>query len=327
MIEVFGHKVMPGQKAYFTVDGPKYANQAVSQIPVIVLCGAGEGATLWLTGAVHGHEVTGSQGMWEMANELDPKDLSGNIIMTPVVNVAAFCERRMKSYFDDFSNMDAIFPGSPDGAFSSRLANILFEEIKAHADLLISFHCFTPMGEGLPYTIVKSVKSASPEVNAAAQKYQKAIGFAINCVVETADNDGSIDGCCIANGIPAFVTELGRGAQITREMIDVSKYAIRNILVAMSILPAAKPETFPRQIVITDREFMRIDQGGFMSMSVKAGDIVPAGGEIAQVHYFGKEVHSFKTSRRCIVLFTHICPAVNDGDFVAMVGYEWHDCK
>lgn len=55
--------------------------------------------------------------------------------------------------------------------------------------------------------------------------------------------------------------------------------------------------------------------------------VLSSGGEIAQVHYFGEEVHSFKTARRCLVLFTHICPAVNDGDFVAMVGYEWHDYK
>lgn len=145
--------------------------------------------------------------------------------------------------------------------------------------------------------------------------------------METAGNDGSIDGCCIANGIPAFVAELGRGAQITREMIDVAKYGIWNTLAAMNILPAKEPVSFPQQIVITDREFMRIDQGGFMTMIVKAGDIVPAGGKIAQVHYFGEEVHSFKTARRCLVLFTHICPAVNDGGFVAMVGYEWHDYK
>ena len=118
-MEIFGRSFLPGQKAYFSVDGPRYANQAISQIPVIVLRGGQDGPTLWVNGAVHGHEVSGSQGMWELANELDPQSLKGTIIMTPIANVSAFCERRMKSMVDDFADLDTQFPGSTTGLFAA----------------------------------------------------------------------------------------------------------------------------------------------------------------------------------------------------------------
>ncbi len=323
-MEIFGRSFLPGQKAYFSVDGPRYANQAISQIPVIVLRGGQDGPTLWVNGAVHGHEVSGSQGMWELANELDPQSLKGTIIMTPIANVSAFCERRMKSMVDDFADLDTQFPGSTTGLFASRLAKILYDEIKVHADLLISFHALTPGGEGQPYTIYKALQGADPAVNAAAEKFALAMGFPVNCKVQTAATGGSIDGCCIADGIPAFTAEVGRGAQITREMVDAAKQGLRNVLDEMGILPASQTPLAKEQIIVTQREFLRIDKAGFMVMSVQAGDTLPAGGEIAQVHYFGDSVHSFTTSRPCLVIFTTICPAVNEGDHVAMVAYEWH---
>ena len=82
MIEVFGHQVNPGEKAYFTVPVGQLSHQAVIEIPVIVVAGKKEGTVLWVNGTVHGDELNGSYAAWELSRELDPEKLSGTFIVT-----------------------------------------------------------------------------------------------------------------------------------------------------------------------------------------------------------------------------------------------------
>ena len=69
MIEVFGHQVNPGEKAYFTVPVGQLSHQAVIEIPVIVVVGKKEGTVLWVNGTVHGDELNGSYAAWELSRE------------------------------------------------------------------------------------------------------------------------------------------------------------------------------------------------------------------------------------------------------------------
>lgn len=114
MIEVFGHQVNPGEKAYFTVPVGQLSHQAVIEIPVIVVAGKKEGTVLWVNGTVHGDELNGFYAAWELSRELDPEKLSGTFIVTPICNPIAF-EARNKISAIDSMDMDTAFPGDPKG--------------------------------------------------------------------------------------------------------------------------------------------------------------------------------------------------------------------
>ena len=129
MIEVFGHKVNAGEKAYFTIPVGELAHKAMVMVPVIVAVGEQDGPTLWINGTVHGDELNGSYGAWELVRELDLKKLKGIIIVTPIANPLAF-ECRNKISAIDSMDMDTAFPGDPEGMFTQRIAYILYNEIK-----------------------------------------------------------------------------------------------------------------------------------------------------------------------------------------------------
>ena len=132
MIEVFGHQVNPGEKAYFTVPVGQLSHQAVIEIPVIVVAGKKEGTVLWVNGTVHGDELNGSYAAWELSRELDPEKLSGTFIVTPICNPIAF-EARNKISAIDSMDMDTAFPGDPKGMLTQRIAYVIYEEIRKHA--------------------------------------------------------------------------------------------------------------------------------------------------------------------------------------------------
>src|SRR5262245_17307726 len=58
-------------------------------IPIAVIRN-GDGPTALLTGANHGDEYEGPLALFELARTLDPKDLSGTVIIVPAMNYPAF---------------------------------------------------------------------------------------------------------------------------------------------------------------------------------------------------------------------------------------------
>lgn len=78
-----------------------------------------------------------SYAAWKLVRELNPADVKGNIVVTPIANVAAFVEQHKTSRIDDL-DMDTQFPGDAGGMASQMVAKLIYAEIRAHASLSIS---------------------------------------------------------------------------------------------------------------------------------------------------------------------------------------------
>lgn len=331
MLEVFGHKVNPGGKAYFTVPVGELAHKAMVMIPVIVVAGETEGPVLWINGTVHGDELNGSYGAWELTRELDTKSLKGALIVTPIANPLAF-ECRNKISAVDSMDMDTAFPGDPEGMFTQRIAYIIYNEIKAHANALISFHTMATPYKANPYSVRKLVPGVDPEVNKTAEGMQKAFGVTANCLVDLSGStnelpgvtSGALDITCLKDGIPAFMGEMGQGGKIERPYIDAAKRGITNVMryLGMAEGEIVRPE---RQVLITKRKFLRIGKGGFMTMRVASGDEIPAGTAMLDLHYYGDQIEEVKAAADYFMIGTRENPVVSTGDRIAFVGTKWQE--
>ena len=109
-------------------------------IPVLAVKGAsGEGKTLVATAGVHGDEYEGMEAIVRTFEALDPSNLSGTFVAVPVVTLPAFWQATRANPVDGL-NMARIFPGSPSGSMSERLAALMLEQVFRHADLYIDLH-------------------------------------------------------------------------------------------------------------------------------------------------------------------------------------------
>ena len=329
MIRVFNHEIKEGERAYFTVPAGELAHKAVVQLPVIVVAGKKEGPVLWINGTVHGDELNGSYAAWELSGEIDPEQLSGTLVVTPICNPIAF-ECRNKISAIDNMDMDTAFPGDPEGMMTQRIAHLIYREIKANAGAVISFHTMATPYRADPYSVRKIIPGVSDSVNQVSEGMQRAFGVVTNCVVDLRGDtnelpgvtNGALDITCMKDGIPAFMGEMGQGGKVETEYVEAAKKGILNVMRYLKMLdgPVEKPG---RQVLITKRRFLRSDKGGMIRMNVKSGDEVKAGESLLDLHYYGDEMESYPARSDCYVIGVRENPVVSTGDRVAFVGTEW----
>lgn len=332
MQKVFGRQFFPCEKSYFTLDGPALCNRAVMKLPVIVLCGATDGPTLWLNGAVHGDEINGSYASWQLIRDLDPQKVAGNIIATPIANLGALFDQNKISRLDEL-DMDTQFPGDADGMAAQRLAKLIYDGVREAATHLISFHTISKLYHAEPYTVAKLVPGTDAKVNQTALKMAKAFGVSANCVVDLATasgelpgvTSGSLDITCLRDGIPAFMGEIGHGGIVDPSMVEIAVQGIRNVMVYLSMLDEKAILHTAKQYKITKRKFVRIGEGGILDMKVKPGDFVHKGDSLGQLHYFNDQLVPYASPCDAYIIAVRTYPAINTGDRVAFLGLEWEE--
>ena len=99
----------PGEK----VSGFVHIIGAEFGIPVTLICGEKEGETVLISGGVHNAEYVGIQAAMQLADELDPKKIAGNIIVIRLMNRTGFEHRTMSLTYEDGKNLNRVFPGNP----------------------------------------------------------------------------------------------------------------------------------------------------------------------------------------------------------------------
>ena len=109
-------------------------------VEMTVICGSRPGKTLVVTAGVHGCEYVGIEALNRLKRELEPGALSGRVILLPLVNPEGFYHGSKQTIPADGQNLNRMFPGNPDGTFSSQLARVLEETLYPEADFLMDLH-------------------------------------------------------------------------------------------------------------------------------------------------------------------------------------------
>lgn len=117
-------KAEPGEK---TVIELKVTDQ--TSIRVWVIEGKEPGKTLVATAGVHGCEYIGMEALRQLGQELEPENMSGRLILIPVVNEAGFYAGARQVNPSDGKNLNREFPGKEDGTVTQRIAKVLEQEI------------------------------------------------------------------------------------------------------------------------------------------------------------------------------------------------------
>lgn len=92
------------------------------EIPVTLICGTSEGETVLISGGLHNAEYVGIQAAMELADEIDPEQVCGNLIIIRLLNRTGFENRTMSVVYEDGKNLNRIFPGSRSGSLGDKIA-------------------------------------------------------------------------------------------------------------------------------------------------------------------------------------------------------------
>ncbi|MFP9190972.1 succinylglutamate desuccinylase/aspartoacylase family protein [Natronosalvus vescus] len=141
------------------------------RLPVVVARGEGDGPTLWITGGIHGNEMTGVAAVQDVLTNGVPDGLRGTVVCVPMCNPSGIRRlERTSSYHDDDPNR--FFPAADAADTTGKrvqelIDERLYEEIVDSADALLDLH--TAQVGSVPFVIRDRVLYGTHRDEAAAR--------------------------------------------------------------------------------------------------------------------------------------------------------------
>lgn len=282
--------------------GESYLGNPVS-IPVRVMRAAEPGPIVFLTGAVHGDELTGIGIIRELLYNHTPVLERGTVVFVPVVNIYGL-ESHVR-YLPDRRDLNRCFPGIPDGSLSSRLAHALYTHVIRHCHYGIDFHSAAVRATNYPNV---RGNMRDPGVQHLAE------AFGCELIVHSRGPAGSLRRVAVDAGIPTIVLEAGEVWRIEPEILRTGVRGSLNVFKALGML-SGSIEKPPYQVTIRKTQWVRAGQGGILSFLAQPGALVRAGQELATCHsVFGRERHPLVSPVDGVVLGMSTMPAVKPGE-------------
>lgn len=310
-----------GQKGTGVLDVPAGAD-AGTQIPVVVMRGAKPGPTLALVSGAHGTEYASIIALEGLIGTLDPSQISGTVILLPLVNIPSFQQKVPHVNPVDSKSMNRFYPGKEDGTQTERASFLITREVVDKCDYLIDFHG-GDLDESLrPYTywVVTGNKKQD------AFSKQMALAFGLDHIIISEDRPKDVnatkylDNTAAMRGKPTVTVEAGYAGTVETDDVAALVQGTRNVMRLLKMLPG-EPRFIDHPVWIKGLAEVTSPADGIFYPLVKRDTYVEAGRKLGDVtDYFGKVIFEARAPVSGIIL--HICavPSIKTGDNVANIG-------
>jgi len=250
-------------------------------LPVAVATGAKPGPVVWVEAAAHGDEYGGPRALQNVVQSLDPSRMSGSVVAVMITNVPAMrALQRVNPNLDDLSDFGSVFPGR-DRFATERIAAAVTREVKrVGADAFVDLHTGGDRFKQHPF-VMYTLSGKVP-----ADRYDAlARGFGVPTLWRDEQKVFADDATTIfaAEGIPAFLLEVGGGQPLDPADIHLQADAVRGLLRTMGVLPGGAPAA-PASTIITGYKIVTNAKGGFFEAAVKPGDRVKEGTVLGRIY-------------------------------------------
>lgn len=128
-----------GQKVTGAIEVPTGVDTALS-IPVVVVHGAKPGPVLALVAGAHGTEYASIIALEKIIGILNPAELSGSVIIVPLVNIPSFEKKIAHVNPIDGKSMNRMYPGTMSGTQTDRASYLITKQVVEQCDHLIDYH-------------------------------------------------------------------------------------------------------------------------------------------------------------------------------------------
>ena len=288
-------------------------------VPISVICN-GSGPTALLTGANHGDEYEGVIALQNMALNLEYKQISGRIIIVPAFNYPAFRAGTRNSPIDD-GNMNRVFPGSPRGTVTEKIADYFMRTLVPQADLVVDIHSGGKTLEFLPFAAAHILDDKQQQKQCVAA--MQAFNAPYSMLLLEIDSTGMYDTAVEDQGKVFVLSELGGGGTTTAKTNAIAKKGLNNVLVHAGILNTEMDLDTSVNLDTPDSScFVICEHEGLIEPMADLGKEVNQGDVIARVWPLdrtGVKPVEYETLRDGIVAGRHFPGLVKPGDCMAVI--------
>src|SRR5713226_5715424 len=311
----------PGQKATGYLEVPAGVDAATS-IPVVVVNGAKPGKILALVSGAHGTEYVSIIAIEKLIGELDPANVSGTVILVPLVNIPSFEEKVPHVNPVDGKSMNRFYPGKEDGTQTERASHLITKEIVDRCDYLIDYHG-GDLDESLrPYAYW------APTGREAQDRISKemVLAFGLDHIISWRERPTDpaatryLDNTAAVRGKPSIVVEAGYAGTVEADDVALLVDGTFSTMRALKML-SGDPRPIENPVWLDRVVDVLSDGPGIWYPLVKRGTTVSAGMKLGTVtDFFGKIIAEPRAPVSAVVLHVNAVPSLKKGDNIADLG-------
>lgn len=310
-----------GQKANGFLEVPAGVDAATS-IPVVVVRGSKPGPVLALVSGAHGTEYASVIALEKLIPQLDPGQISGTVIILPLVNIQSFLQKAPHVNPVDGKSMNRFYPGKADGTQTERASFLITKQVVERCDYLIDYHG-GDLDENLrPYSYWP--KTGNEKQDAITQHMVLAFGLDHIIVVSDRPKDPGasryLDNTASTRGKPAIAVEAGYSGTVKTDDVNALAEGTLSVMRYLKMLPGAAA-TVEHPAWIGKVDTISSDQTGVFYPVVERGTYVEQGMKVGYVtDYFGKTIFEAHAPAAGVVLYICGVPSMKKGDTIANIG-------
>ncbi|HEY8291868.1 MAG TPA: succinylglutamate desuccinylase/aspartoacylase family protein, partial [Thermomicrobiales bacterium] len=295
------------QRHMVTLPGAALADEAR---PVTTITGAKPGPTLLVGAGVHGGEYPAVETVIRLGTRLKAAEISGTVILMPVLNLPAFWKRSMFVCPVDNVNPNRVFPGDPNGTYSEQMTHALLNEFIVHADAYIDLHGGDIPEALVPFSICrKGNEPAEVKAVELARVFGLPYLLTVDRPIQRAKGSSSFVAAA-ERGVPGVLAEAGGVGQLQQDAVGHLTDGVHRVMAHLGMIAKTAPDA-PPPTVLTAFEWLYSQHAGMFYPSVAANDEVQAGQEIGTIgSLFGETLETIVSPVTGRVLFLTINPAV-----------------
>jgi predicted deacylase len=284
---------------------PLYVHSPLT-MPVHVMRGAKDGPRLFVSAAIHGDEINGTEIIRRLLKHPSLKRLRGTLVAVPIVNIYGLIHQ--SRYLPDRRDLNRSFPGSKSGSLAARLAHLFMQEIVEPCTHGIDLHTGAIHRSNLPQIRANLDDPETAELASA---------FGVPVLLNSNLRDGSLRESAAEQGMPILLYEAGEALRYDEVSIRAGVKGVINVMRSLSMLPhtTSRRKKPIEPFIARSSSWVRASASGLfrrispMGARVKRGDIL---GLIDDP--FGREEFEIVANVSGIIIGCTQIPLVHEGE-------------
>lgn len=305
LFEINGIGIAPGKVAETSIPVSDLSAGMQAELQVRVYHGKNRGPTIFVSAAIHGDEIIGTEIIRRTMKKMNARRLNGTVIFVPVVNMFGFITH--SRYLPDRRDLNRSFPGTKRGSLAAQLAHIFTTEIIARCSIGIDIHSAALHRYNLP-----QIRVATDN----AKLKQLAIDFGAPVVIEAQLRPGSLRALAREAGVDMLLMEAGEALRFDKFSVLTGVNGIMRVLNHLDMVKAKRlGKRINAPVQVTRSAWLRSTRGGICRLVAPSGTKVHSGDILAYISdLFGNAEETITSPVDGIVIGHSNLPIVNQGD-------------
>lgn len=310
-----------GQKVTGLIEVPAGSDGPLA-IPVAVVHGSKAGPVLALVAGSHGTEYASIIALEKLIARLDPADISGTVIIVPLINIPSFEQKVPHVNPVDKKSMNRFYPGKMDGTQTERASYLITKQVVEQCDHLIDLHGGDTDESLRPYSYwTRTGNEKQDQISR-----EMVLAFGLDHIIISTDRPKDpqasryLENTATTRGKPSITAEAGHAGTVESEDVNALLDGCLNVMRYLKMM-AGPASVVQHPVWIEKVVTLASEQTGIFYPLVKRGTYVEQGMKIGYVtDYFGNVSFEARAPVAGIVLYICAVPSMTKGATIANIG-------